>query len=103
MRTALRFRGKRPSRPSIVATAAGATNSLLFLVDAPGISEKDENRSKSTKVTKVTDTQPNGSWLTVARQSAFIRPRFEASTAALTRALWLLPTDRILPRTEPEE
>ena len=33
MRTALRFRGKRPSRPSIVATAAGATNSLLFLVD----------------------------------------------------------------------
>ena len=33
MRTALRFRGKRPSRPSIVATAASATNSLLFLVD----------------------------------------------------------------------
>ena len=33
MRTALCFRGKRPSRPSIVATAAGATNSLLFLVD----------------------------------------------------------------------
>ena len=33
MRTALRFRGKRPSRPSIVATAAGATNSVLFLVD----------------------------------------------------------------------
>ena len=33
MRTALRFRGKRPSRSSIVATAAGATNSLLFLVD----------------------------------------------------------------------
>ena len=33
MRTALRFRGKRPSRPSIVATAAGAFNSLLFLVD----------------------------------------------------------------------
>ena len=33
MRTALRFRGKRPSRPPIVATAAGATNSLLFLVD----------------------------------------------------------------------
>ena len=33
MRTALRFRGKRPSRPSIVATAAGATNSILFLVD----------------------------------------------------------------------
>ena len=33
MLTALRFRGKRPSRPSIVATAAGAFNSLLFLVD----------------------------------------------------------------------
>ena len=33
MPTALRFRGKRPSRPSIVATAAGATNSLLFLRD----------------------------------------------------------------------
>ena len=33
MRTTLRFRGKRPSQPSIVATAAGATNSLLFLVD----------------------------------------------------------------------
>ena len=33
MRTALRFRGKRPSRPEIVATAASATNSLLFLVD----------------------------------------------------------------------
>ena len=33
MRTALQFRGKRPSRPSIVATAAGAFNSLLFLVD----------------------------------------------------------------------
>ena len=33
MRTALRFRGKRPSRPSIFATAAGKTNSLLFLVD----------------------------------------------------------------------
>ena len=29
----MRFRGKRPSRPSIVATAAGAFNSLLFLVD----------------------------------------------------------------------
>ena len=50
-----------------------------------------------------TGTQPNGSWLTLARQSAFIRPRFETSTAALTRALWLLPTDRTLPRTEPEE
>ena len=47
--------------------------------------------------------QPNGSWLTLARQSAFIRPRFETSTAALTRALWLLPMDRTLPRTEPEE
>ena len=33
MHTALRFRGKRPSRPSIVATATGATNSLLFLVN----------------------------------------------------------------------
>ena len=33
MRTALRFPGKRPSRPSIVTMAAGATNSLLFRVD----------------------------------------------------------------------
>ena len=29
--------------------------SQVFIRDAPGISEKDENRSKSTKVTKVTD------------------------------------------------
>ena len=28
--------------------------SQVFIRDAPGISEKDENRSKSTKVTKVT-------------------------------------------------
>ena len=27
--------------------------SQVFILDAPGISEKDENRSKSTKVTKV--------------------------------------------------
>ena len=27
--------------------------SQVFIRDAPGISEKDENRSKSTKVTKV--------------------------------------------------
>ena len=27
--------------------------SEVFIRDAPGISEKDENRSKSTKVTKV--------------------------------------------------
>ena len=33
MRKALRFRGKRPNRPSIVAMAAGATTSLLFHVD----------------------------------------------------------------------
>ena len=30
--------------------------SQVFIRDAPGISEKDENRSKSTKVTKVTET-----------------------------------------------
>ena len=30
--------------------------SQVFIRDAPGISEKDENRSKSTKVTKVTRT-----------------------------------------------
>ena len=32
--------------------------SQVFIRDAPGISEKDENRSKSTKVTKVTTAEP---------------------------------------------
>ena len=32
--------------------------SQVFIRDAPGLSEKDENRSKSTKVTKVTKGVP---------------------------------------------
>ena len=31
--------------------------SQVFIRDAPGISKKDENRSKSTKVTKVLDNK----------------------------------------------